>query len=173
MKKAIYLTLAIVLTLVLCSCTKGESTMFFIDKDNALADARMEQLFNAIKLQNNDALKELFSKKTVEKTGNIDAGIDDLLSFMQGEVVSWNRDDLPFVEDTVEDGCKTKLLETWYTLDTDEQSYLVLLVDYPIDTIDPENEGLYAIRILRTEYENKLVGTLEDWVIPGVYILDN
>jgi len=167
------LTMAIILTLVLSSCMKGDSTVFFSDKDNDFADARMEQLFNAVKWRNKDDIKEMFSKKAIEKAEAIDIGVDCLLSFIQGEVVSWNRDESPMVFDSVENGGKTKQLVTWYTLDTDEQSYFVLLVDYPVDSIDPENVGLYLIRILRVEDENKLVGTWEEWVIPGIYILDN
>lgn len=173
MKKAMGLTITIVLMLVLSSCTKGISTMFFSDKDNNLADTRMEQLFNAIEQQSKNALIENFSKKALEKTEDIDVDVDHLLSFIQGDVVSWNRDESPIVFDNIEAGGKVKQLVTWYTLDTSEQNYFVLLVDYPIDTIDPENVGLYSICILRSEDENKLTGTWEDWAVPGINILDN
>ena len=146
--------------------------MFFSDKDNDLADICMEQLFNAIKQQNKDAVKETFSQKALEKAEDIDISIDYLLSFVQGKVVSWNRDESSTVFDSVEAEGKTKQLVTWYTLDTDKQTYLILLIDYPIDTIDPANVGLYSIRILRAEDEDKLVGTWEEWMIPGIYIVD-
>lgn len=144
--------------------------MFFGDKDNELADARMEQVFIAIKEQNKNALKELFSKKAIEESENIDADIEKLLCFIQGNVVSWNRDETPIVFDSAENGSITKQLITWYYLSTQEQNYLLLLVDYPIDTIDPENVGVYAMRILKEEDENKLTGALEDCVVPGVCI---
>jgi hypothetical protein len=173
MKKAVCLMAIIFITLVLSSCAKGDSTVFFGDKNNKFADTRMEQLFNATKQRNIDDFKKMFSKKAINEAENINIEIDDFLSFVQGEVVSWNRDDSPTVYDVVEQGSKSKQLITWYTLDTDEQNYLVLLVDYPIDTINPENAGLYSISILRAEDENKLVGTWEDLAIPGIYIMDN
>ena len=173
MKKAVCLTAIIVLTLMLSSCVKGDSTVFFIDKNNNFADTRMEELFDALKQQNRDVIKEIFSEKAVNETGKIDIQIEHLLSFIQGKLVSWNRDESPIVFDSVEYGNKKKQLVTWYTLSTDEQNYLVLLVDYPIDTIDPKNAGLYSIRILRAEDENKLAGTWEEWVIPGIYIMNN
>lgn len=174
MKKAVCLTLTIVLVLVFSSCTEGVTTVsFFRDKNNDLADARMEQLFYAIKKQDKDSIKALFSKKARTETKNIDADVNHLLSFVQGDVISWVQDDSPMVFDSVEGGSTTKQLVTWYKVDTDEQNYLFFLVDYPIDTINSDNAGLYSLRIIRAEDENKLTGTWEDWVIPGIYIKEN
>ena len=173
MKKAVCFTMTLVMIFVLCSCMKGVSTVLFGDRDNELADARMEQLFDVLKLHNNDAVKELFSGRAAGNAEDLDGCIDRLRSFVQGEVVSWDREESPMVYDSTEAGGKTKRLVTWYTLDTEEQTYLVLLVDYPIDTIDPQNAGLYAILVLRAEDESKLEGTWEDWVIPGVSILED
>ena len=174
MKKAVCLTLAIVLVLVFSSCTEGVTTVsFFGDKNNDLADARMEQLLYAIKKQDKDSIKALFSKKARTETKNIDTDVNHLLSFVQGEVISWIQDDSPIVFDIVEGGSTTKQLVTWYKVDTDEQNYLFFLVDYPIDTINSDNTGLYSLRIIRAEDENKLTGTWEDWVIPGIYIQEN
>lgn len=173
MKKAVCLTMTMLCILLLCSCMKGESPMFLRDQNNDLADARMDQLFNAIKEQDKDALKDVFSQKALVKSGNFDVGVEYLLSFVQGEALSWNREDSPIVFDDVEDGGKTKKLVTWYAIDTDEQSYLVFLVDYPIDTIDPENAGLYSLRIITSEDENALDGSWEEWEIPGIYVPDN
>lgn len=145
-------------------------TSFLIDIDNELADARMEQLFTAIKEQDKNMLKEAFSQKALAETEDIDVGIDGLLSFVQGEVVSWSRDESPVVLDAVEYGEKTKQLTTWYTLETDEQTYLIFLVDYPIDTIEPENEGLYSLVIIKAEEENRLTGYWEYCAVPGINI---
>lgn len=170
MKKTVCLTILIVLILLLTSCIKGVDTMFFKDNDNDLADVRMKQVFTAIKAKDKEAIKSVFSKKALAETSNIDVGINYLLSFIQGEVISWNRDESSTVFDSNENGNKAKQLVTWFNLNTDEQNYLVFLVDYPIDTINPENEGLYSLRIIRAQDENNLSGTMEDWMIPGIYI---
>lgn len=159
--------------MLLNSCTNGNITSHFSDKYIDRADVCMEQLFGAIKLHSKDAIKELFSQKAIEEVDTIDDDIERFLSFVNGNAVSWNRDESPMIFDSVEYGEKTIQLITWYKLNTDKQRYLVLLVDYPIDTINPENVGLYSIRILKLEDEDKLVGTLEEWVIPSIYILDN
>lgn len=145
---------------------------FFEDKDTRLVNTRMEQLFNAIKEQDKNALKEAFSQKALAETEDIDVGIDGLLSFVQGEVVSWSRDESLVVLDSVEYGEKTKQLSGWYGLETTEQTYLIFLVDYPVDTMNVENEGLYSLMIIEAEDENKLTGTWEDWTIAGINIPD-
>ena len=172
MKKNICLLMIIILTLVLCSCMKGDTTVFFGDKDNELADARMEALFGAIKQQDRAAIKDTFSEKAANEAAEIDIEIENFISFIQGDIVSWSREESSRVSDVVHYGYKTKRLLTWYTLSTNKQDYFVLLVDYPIDTIDPKNAGLYTIRILRVEDDDKLEGTIEEWIIPGIYIMD-
>ncbi|MGN0538301.1 MAG: DUF5104 domain-containing protein [Candidatus Fimenecus sp.] len=171
MKKTAYSVILLVLVLLFGSCTKTVQISDPVaDMDNNLADARMEEIFNAIKKQDTYAIKSTFSKKALAETGNIDDDIDCLLSFIHGEVVSWEREESPIVFDSVEDGEKTKKTVTWYTIKTNEQNYLVFLVDYLTDTMNPENAGLYSLMIINEEYEEKLVGTVEEWEIPGISI---
>ncbi len=151
--------------------------MFFNDKDTRLAESRMEQLVNAIKQKNEDDLKEIFSEKAIEEVGDIESEVEDLLDCFQGEVVSWKWDGLPVVTDVFEYGRKIKKLEIWFMLETDEENYLVFFVDYPIDTITPENVGLYTIWVLRAEDEEELGENLKwgdaNLYSPGVRILCN
>ncbi len=173
MKKSICLIIVFILMLALSSCTKGGTSVhFFEDKDTRLVNTRMEQLFNAIKEYDGTALKEVFSQKALAETENINTEINNLFSFIQGEPVSWSKNSLE-VYDSVEYGKKTKQLSGWYGLETTEQTYLIFLVDYPIDTMNVENEGLYSLMIIEAEDENELTGTWEDWTIPGIYIHNN
>ncbi len=173
MKKSICLIIVFILMLALSSCTKGGTSVhFFEDKDTRLVNTRMEQLFNAIKEYDGTALKEVFSQKALAETENINTEINNLFSFIQGDVISWSRDESPVVFDNVEYGKKSKQLSGWYGLETTEQTYLIFLVDYPIDTMNVENEGLYSLMIIEAEDENELTGTWEDWAIAGINIPD-
>ncbi len=171
-KKAVCLILIVVFVFTLCSCNiSGQS--FFTDKDNDLADARMEQVYNAIENQDIDALVALFSEKAIMQTNNIYSVAESLFSFIQGEPVSWSRDESPIVFDWSEEYGNRKQLITWFTLLTEEQSYSVFLVDYPVDSIEPQKEGLYSLRIIKIDNEDYLEETWEEWVTPGIYIWDN
>ena len=162
MKRILLLTMLLFCMLILTSCTKGNTDMFFLDEDNNLADKRMEQLYEALEQSNEKEIKKIFSKNAISKAENIDNSIENLFLFIKGKVISWNRDESPIVFDSVKDIGETKQIVTWYSLQTDEQQYLFLLVDYPIDTISPNNAGVYSLGVLKLEDEDKLTGTLED-----------
>lgn len=172
MKRVALVLLTLVMLFTLSSCANIILTPLFYDNDSELADARIEQLFEATQQQDKATFKKMFSQKAINEADNIDDEIDCFFSFVQGTAISWNRDESPRVFEVVEYGRKSKQLITWYTLNTDKQSYLVLLVDYPVDTMNSENVGLYSIRILKLEDENRLIGTVEEWILPGIYVLD-
>lgn len=93
-----------------------------------------------------------------------------MLEYIDGEVLSWSRDGSPIALDESEKGNQRKLLLTWYTLKTTKQTYLIFLADYPVDEIESDNVGLYTLKIIKESEENKLTGTLEDWILPGIYV---
>lgn len=178
MKKAVCSLIAIVLILVLNSCSAifpwamYKSAGYVPDEDAELADECMEQVYVAIKENDKAALKAVFSEKAIEEAEDIDAQIEGFLSLVQGEDFSCIRDESPVVKDDTEDGNDRKQLMTWYTLEIDELKYFVFLVDYPIDTITPDNVGLYSLMVIKAEDEDELTGAIEDWVVPGIRILE-
>ena len=58
------------------------------------ADARLEQVLDAIKNQDKAALKAMFSNKALVEAEDINGSIDYLLTFVQGKIESWERDRL-------------------------------------------------------------------------------
>jgi hypothetical protein len=61
------------------------------------------------------------------------------------------------------------MIYVWYTLTTTEDTYTVFMVDYYKDTIDPDNQGLYALRVYRKADAATQGGSMEKMRIPGVY----
>lgn len=172
MKKMICSLIAIALILALNSCLFTRPTGLIRDEDGELIDECMQQVYIAIKENDSEALKAVFSEKAIDEAEDIDEEIERLLSFIQGKAVLCTRDESPVATEKAEDGCKQKQLVAWYDLNTDEEKYLIFVADYPIDTFTPENEGLYSLMILKAEDEDKLTGAIEDWIIPGIRILD-
>lgn len=170
MKKTIYLVVISLLVLMLSACDRGENIMFFGDKDSNYADKRMEQLFNAFQKYDCDSVIKLFSKKAILENEDINADIKSLFEYIEGKELSWSRDESPISLDDTEKGNQRKLLLTWYTLKTTKQTYLIFLADYPVDEIEPDNVGIYTLKIIKESEENKLTGALEDWIIPGIYV---
>ena len=88
MTKKIAITLILVCTLLLCSCTWGGEIVgrFFRDADDKIAYKRLEQVIEAIENHDEDALKAMFSERALEEAEHFDEGMDYLFAFFQGEV---------------------------------------------------------------------------------------
>ncbi len=165
MKKYFLLVISILsIFSIICGCS-------VIESDDDLADARIKQVFSAIENKDRTLMYNQFSQNAI--SGDLQTKITDLFAFIEGDTISWSRDESSVVLDTVEYGKRSKQLTTWYTIKTTQEEYLVLLIDYPIDTIEPDNEGLYTLKIIKSADENKLTGTTEDWTLPGIYLPAN
>ncbi len=160
MKKYLLLVIAM---LSVCSLICGCSVM---ESDDDLADARIKQVFSAIENRDTRLMYSQFSQNAI--SDNLQTKITDLFAFIEGDMISWSRDESSVVLDTVEYGNRSKQLTTWYRIKTTKEEYLVLLIDYPIDMIEPDNQGLYTLKIIKSADENKLTGKTEDWTLPGI-----
>ena len=151
MKRLILTLLVVTISFSLSSCFFGNLKSLNIDRDEYYANIRMEQLFKILSNKDKDGLKGLFSKKVLSEISNFDKTIDSLFSFIIGKPVSWDLYEADVVFDKSDDKGNSKRISNLFSFDTDKQKYKIFLIDYPIDTIDPENCGLYSIRIYKTE----------------------
>lgn len=173
MKRFLNIFLLIVLIIfTLCSCGLNDDSMnLFEDKDNKLADTCIKNLYTAIKNEDKDAVKNLFSNKACSDAVNIDDQIDELFEFINGELISWNKEESPIVEDHTESGKNSKHEMFWFSLKTSEDVYSVFLLYYPIENMNPDNKGIYSMLILRECDERNLEGSTNEWsAVPGIKI---
>lgn len=91
MMKQILVFLLIASMLFLCSCSLGESRVQMLNKDNdeGKADARLEQIIEAIQSKDKDSLKTVFSKQALNEAEDLDGRMDYLFNFVQGNIKSW------------------------------------------------------------------------------------
>lgn len=164
----------IISILLLTSCQGGDYMQrigFFEDKDNKLADICIDNLYNAIKENDKEVVKKTFSNKACSDAGNIEVQIDGLFEFINGELLSWNREESPVVEDYAEFGKTAKHEMFWFSLKTSEDVYSVFLSYYPTENINPDNKGIYSMLIIRKCDENSLEGSINEWSsVPGIKI---
>ncbi len=144
---------------------------FNIPSDYELSVACVEEIFDSLKDNDDTALRECFSQNAITEATNIDAEIEALFSFVQGDVVSWEQRGtfaLPGHTSEYSDGNggKRKSIDFWFALNTTEQRYYVYVTDYPTDTIDPDNEGLYGLIFIKAE---DAIGFSPE-ARPGIYL---
>lgn len=158
MQKPVISSILLLSMLVLSSCSIGGSRtgLLNMSRDEKIADARMEEVIEALKNKDKDALKALFSQQALDEAGDIDSEIEHLLGFFQGEAYSWVNPSGPTVFESNNYGHRVKQINSYYLVDTDKQNYFFLLRDYPIDTDHPDNVGLYLLLVVRAEDEEKI-----------------
>lgn len=108
MKKVFYFLLIFSLIITLNACSVEDIQSFFVDEDEKFACDNMEKLFNAIKNQDKEDIKDIFSQKAINEVENIDKEIDSLFSFVRGEVTSWEFDSLDWTSASVTNGQEKK-----------------------------------------------------------------
>lgn len=170
MKKYLSIILIVIISLMLISCSEADN--IYQDADKNSADRRLSQVAEAVNTRDKEMLKGLFSIYISEDNENFDEDIDSFMSYIKGSVVSYEIEDTPVAFEYSEGEGLRKKLMYWGSLCTDEENYSVFFVDYPIDSLDEESEGLHTLRIIKAEKEDMLEGTMEDWDTPGVYIWD-
>lgn len=152
---------------MLTSCTSGGGRVLITSEDKK-ADERIEQILSAIKDKDREALKALFSKQALDEVKDFDNGTDYLLSFFQGGVKSWKRDKWSSGEST-RSGKKSVMIRSWYTVSTDKNEYMFFVIDFTEDTINPNNVGVYTLRVIKAEDKDTQFTYWQDMQIPGIY----
>jgi len=178
MKKRIVFGLIICLTttLLLSSCSFGESDLWsrFNDNDQEIAASRLEKVLEAIKNEDTDGLKAMFSKNAIAQAENIDQSITDLFNYYQGDFVSY-YDWLPGAQGGINDdgsGRNWKELESTYDVKTSSGEYRIAIYEFVQDTADKDNVGVWSLYIIKMEddIDPKLAYVGDGKDTPGISI---
>ena len=142
----------------------------FFETDDIKAEKRLKQVIQIIEDQDKDALKALFSKQALDEAEGFDENVEHLFELFRDQ----NKieiSDFAFgpINESIRYGKKSKMVVSACQLITDDRSYVFFLIDYTIDTIDPNNAGLYTLRI--TEFKEEL--SWQEKMIPGIYTPNN
>jgi len=168
MNKNIFILLVLFIVLLLSSCSFRGMRKVIVDDSDKKADARLEQILNALSDNDKDALKAMFSKQALSEANDFDENINYLFDFFKGTIKSWERTGFTAPMRTTR-GKKAIELISWYTVTTDKDSFSFFVIDYSIDTFNSDNVGLYALRVIKTADEDAEFTYWQDMEIPGIY----
>ena len=111
--------------------------------DNAaMAENNLAKVIEAINQKNSKELKSLFSKNSLKDSHNIENTIENLFSYIDGNIKSYNwSEDMggPIADTNYEQGEKNIELKSWFDVITDEEKYVFFILYYPIDEFDEDN----------------------------------
>lgn len=146
--KAYAVLLMSFLIVIISSCARREPTI--LNDDAQKAEARLEQVIEAIKSQDKEALKAMFSKQALDEAQDLNERMDYLFSFIEGDIQTW--EDKGGIDDGVNNyGHTVMKSKYWYIVSTDKEDYLFFLFEYTKNTDHPENEGLYMVQVIKAE----------------------
>ncbi len=130
----------------LCSCNRA----FLLDSITSGEDTRVnevsEQIVTALENGDTSLIKTLFSKKSIENNNNLEDEIVGFLSFIEGDIVSW-EDYLSASWEHTYYGEKTVYLEYIISISTDTNKYDVVIQDYWKNDSNPKNAGIHAMLV--------------------------
>jgi hypothetical protein len=148
MRRLLLAVVAFVCAVVLSSCSLlSGGSLVILANDRELANARMEQIADALNDQDAAALKAMFSPYALEQAVDIDERLDYLLSFFPNGGVTWEYD-VVGGDSTRSDGKWTELLPAYYTVSADGNEYTFFFADFTVnDVVNPDNVGIYAMGV--------------------------
>lgn len=164
-KRIILMLLILVGLLSFSSCGRNGGILV---GEGKRADARIEQIVSAIKDKDREALKSLFSKKALDEADDFVGGADSLFNFIQGDIESWERDGFAS-DESMGGGKRSWMIRFGFTVKTDKDVYRVFIIDYNVDTINPDNQGVYMLELIDNYGERKLE-SWQDRMRAGIYI---
>ena len=132
------------------------------------ADERVEQVVSIINDKDRSAFRTVFSEKALEEAADFEGGLDFLFELIQGEILSWERDVIAS-DQSSRDGKRSLMIRYACTVTTEHDDYVLFFIDYIIDTINPDNEGLYMLQARSSGFTSNL-GPWQNRMKAGFFI---
>ncbi len=170
MSKWILCLTLVLMIMLLCSCSLeaksengekidslGESRIEMLNKvdDGEIAAARLEQIIEAIKGQEKDTIKNMFSIQAQNEAKDLDEGIDYLFALIEGNIKSWDRIG-GSVDESTNDGHTIKKSRYRFNVYTDKGQYLFSILEYTKDDQNSKNIGVYCLKIINVDGEEPI-----------------
>ena len=145
--------LCILLLFGIVVCMTGCNINNIFKTEEEKNDEKCQQIIMAIENHDADALKGLFSKTALHETSDFSEGCDYLFSEYHGTVVSIKR--TRYSSNThYESGKHAREIDCEYEITTSEETYFLYFNDWESNTIDPEKEGLYSVKMVTLEIKD-------------------
>jgi hypothetical protein len=123
--------------------------------EGKIADARLEEILEAIKNQDKMAIKGMFSEQAQSEAEDIDQGIEYLFTLVEGNIESWKKIG-GTVDESNRHGRGTIQFRYRYNVYTDKEEYLFSILEFTKDSDNPENVGMYCLKVFNVKDEERV-----------------
>ena len=162
--------ISIVLIVITLFASCGYSRSQQLANDDKVSSEILENLVTTLAKDDKEGLNSLFSEEVKNSCKTLAVDTDYLLSFFKGEIINYEENGQEFIEEN-DYGKTIKKLVTSVDIETTDGKYSMFLVYYIQHDSKPDFEGLYALRVIKSEDEENgnLWGYYEDMELPGVF----
>ena len=143
MRRLLIALVALFCVVLLSSCSL---LSLVSESSDEMANARMEEIAEALNTQDASALKLLFSPYAVERATGLDDGLEYLLSFFPNGGVTWERYTVSQSKEK-QGGQLSDALWASYTISVDGTDYRLFFADFVANDANPEKLGLYGLGV--------------------------
>jgi hypothetical protein len=140
--------------LVSCSSLTNvltEKIPHYTDDSREVAETMLVQVIESIKTKDKEGIKSLFSEEALEGAVDLDGGIEYVLDFVKGDILSWRFEAGGSVEDSGHGRITRRGFGYRYYVDTDAERYFFYLLGFTIYDENPEKIGLEMLQVIKAE----------------------
>lgn len=145
--------------------------------ERKIADETFENLFNAIKDNDKETIKAMFSKCAIEESEGIDEQIDDLFKYLDGELKSWKYSSVSMTGEVESGTYLWAKINSKYVLETEKELYIFHITIYPLYQDKPDKAGIYNICIMKNSENEEMLDDKREMIYtdemeehPGIWI---
>ncbi len=150
----------------------GDMSLILDGSDQEISDKTVEKIIKAINEKDADSVKSIFSKDATDKSGDMDENIQKLFSFIDEEIVSYEKSSSAGSFESFDSNYKIKLIDSYYYVSTANNKYFFLIDNYSINTKNPECQGVKLLLIVNAEDRLKVYDGEEKILIDGTEEID-
>ncbi len=167
-KRIISLVLSGVMVMAIIAGFSG--CRYIPNGDHKASDKMEQQVLEALSNRDSEAIKSLFSKKALEKAEDLDENIERAFAFFEGTIISAEQHSWSSGE-SLNYGLASKHVDFRLDVTTSKRDYIIYIIYYYEDTIDPNNQGLYALSIMNPRFRGQFQ-YWDDIALPGVTVYE-
>ena len=157
-KKLIIFITIIIFSLGLLSCNSARTMVndrlneLNSSSDEKIADTYFQKIIKSLENKDKEEIKKIFSPQVLKDATNIDLDIDYIMNLYNGKIKSKK---FSYGEsDKTDYGKREKELKALYTVETDQDTYIVFFIDKIKDTENSDNVGIYMLQIIKKSDED-------------------
>ncbi|MBR2902901.1 MAG: DUF5104 domain-containing protein [Clostridia bacterium] len=150
MKKIALLFILITMLSFFCGCGAGNAKKIFLSETHVV-DYYTEVFLDAVEAQDVDQIKTLFAPNALTADDDFDESVVELFSYYEGNHEPFGEGKGTQSSTQKSDGNVRKEIEGTYDVSTDKGDYRIAIKYVYIDTVTPDNEGIWCVYIIKHE----------------------